>query len=171
MGAALLSAAAALVVRGPVDAVLFALVALGVLAPTAGRLPGPLTVAYGVGLLAAAWCGVLDLYETVWWLDALMHLVVTALVAAVAHLLLARTGAVVDPTAPGAPAAGVAVTAAFGLALSAVWEIAEYGGHAGLDPSIYVSPGDTVADTALGGIGSAVAGAILLRRARDSSAR
>ncbi|MBT0993765.1 hypothetical protein KIN34_05630 [Cellulomonas sp. DKR-3] len=162
--AVLVSIVLAVLVRGPVGAALFLLVAAGMTVPRLARAPGTLGAAYGVGLLAAAWCGALDLYEAVWWLDGLMHLVVTGLVAAVAHLLLARrTGAVVDPSSPAAPAACAAVTLTVGLALSAVWELAEYAGHTYLDPSIYVAYGDTIADMALGGLGSAVAGAALLR--------
>lgn len=168
--AVLVSAVAAAVVRGPVGAALFLLVAAGMVVPRLARASTGLTVAYAVGLLAAAWCGALDLYEAVWWLDGLMHLVVTALIAAVAHLLLARrTGAVVDPTSPGAPAACAVVTMTVGLALSAVWELAEWAGNA-LDPTIYVAYADTIADMALGGLGSAVAGLLLLRARPRSSA-
>src|SRR5699024_6235434 len=88
----------ALVVRGPVDTALFALVLAGLVVPPAARAPRGLDAAYGVGLLAAAWCGALQLYQRVAWLDLAMHLVVTGLVAAVAYLLLARrTGAVLEP--------------------------------------------------------------------------
>lgn len=167
----------ALLGRGPVDAALFSLVLAGLVAPLVGRVPAGLDAAYGVGLLAAAWCGALGLYEEVAWLDVLMHLVVTGLVAAVAHLVVARrTGAVVDPTLP-APratrAASVAVTASLGLALSVAWEVGEYLGNAYVDPEIYVGYADTVGDLVMGGIGSAVAGALLLRggrRGRDATA-
>ncbi|QGQ18525.1 hypothetical protein GC089_03710 [Cellulomonas sp. JZ18] len=154
--------------RGPVDAALFALVLAGLVVPLAGRVAPGLDAAYGVGLLAAAWCGALGLYERVAWLDVAAHLVVTGLVAAVAHLVVARrTGAVVEPahaTGPAARFASVAVTASLGLALSVAWEVGEYLGNAYVDAEIHVGYADTVGDLVMGGLGSAVAGVVLLRR-------
>jgi hypothetical protein len=162
----LLSAAVALLLRGPVDAALLALVLAGLVVPVAAGIGPRLDAAYGLGLLAAAWSGALDLYETVAWLDLVMHLVVTGLVAAVAHVAVARwTGAVADPgTLVGgrARAGSVAVTAALGLALSVLWEVGEYLGHTYLDPSIHVAYRDTVGDLVMGGLGSAAAGAALV---------
>lgn len=165
--AALVSVVVALLTLGPVDAALLVLVVGGVTLPPLAAVPSWLDAAYGVGLLAAAWAGVLGLYEAVSWLDVVMHLVVTGLVAAVAHLLLAvRTGAVVDPRAAhasGAGAASVLVTVALGTTLSVAWEIGEYLGHTYLDPTIYVAYGDTIGDMVMGALGSAVAGAVLVR--------
>ena len=162
----LLSAAVALLLRGPVDAALLALVLAGLVVPVAAGIGPRLDAAYGLGLLAAAWSGALDLYETVAWLDLVMHLVVTGLVAAVAHVAVARwTGAVADPgTLVGgrARAGSVAVTAALGLALSVLWEVGEYLGHTYLDPSIHVAYRDTVGDLVMGGLGSAAAGVALV---------
>jgi hypothetical protein len=166
----LASVLVALAARGPVDAALFALVLAGLVVPPAARIGPGLDAAYGAALLAAAWAGALDLYEAVSWLDVLMHLVVTGLIAAVAHLALARwTGAVTEPGAePGA--AGevgvVAVTTALGLALSVFWEVGEYLGHTYADPSIHVAYRDTVGDMVMGGIGSTVAGVALVVGAR-----
>jgi hypothetical protein len=165
--AALVSVVVALLSLGPVDAALLVLVVGGVALPPLASVPSWLDAAYGVGLLASAWAGVLGLYEAVSWLDVVMHLVVTGLVAAVAHLLLAaRTGAVVDPRAARAERRGapsVLVTVALGTTLSVAWEIGEYLGHTYLDPTIYVAYGDTVGDMVMGALGSAVAGAVLVR--------
>jgi hypothetical protein len=154
------------VARGPVDAALFALVLAGLVVPVTAGVGRWLDAAYGVGLLAAAWAGALGLYEAVAWLDLVMHLVVTGLVAAVAHLVLARrTGAVAEPGAVPGAAAGVgsvAVTAALGLGLSVLWEVGEYLGNAYADASIHVAYRDTVGDLVLGGLGSGVAGAALV---------
>ena len=162
----------ALATRGPVDAALFSMVFAGLVAPVIGGVRPGLDAAYGIGLLASAWSGVLGLYGTVAGLDLVMHLVVTGLLAAVAHLVLARrTGAVVDPTLPASSASragSVVVTASLGMALSVAWEIGEYLGNTYLDPEIYVGYQDTVSDLAMGGLGSAVAGALLLRGARRS---
>ncbi|MDC7123264.1 hypothetical protein OMK64_17175 [Cellulomonas fimi] len=172
--AALVSVVVALLTLGPVDAALLVLVVGGVALPPLGGVPAWLDAAYGVGLLAAAWAGVLGLYEAVPWLDVVMHLVVTGLVAAVAHLLLAvRTRAVVDPRAAraaGAGAASVLVTVSLGTTLSVAWEIGEYLGHTYLDPTIYVAYGDTIGDMVMGALGSAVAGAVLVRLGGGSRA-
>lgn len=156
----------ALATRGPVDAALFSLVLAGLLVPVLARVGPRLDAAYGVGLLAAAWAGSLDLYESVSWLDLVMHLVVTGLIAAVAHLALARwTGAVTEPVA-GAPRSAqvgwVAVTTVLGLALSVWWEVGEYLGHTYADPSIHVAYRDTIGDMVLGGLGSTAAGVALV---------
>ena len=162
----------ALVFRGPVDVALFALVLAGLVVPVAAGAPRWLDAAYGIGLIVAAWCGALQLYQAVWWLDVLMHLVVTGLIAAVAHLLVAhRTGAVVDPRDVRGPAArvgAVLVTASLGLALSVQWEVGEYLGNTYVDPAIYVGYADTIGDLVAGGLGSTVAGWWLTTRRRHS---
>lgn len=168
-----LSLVAAAVVRGPVGAALLALVLAGLVVPLTARVDRRLDAAYGVGLLAAAWCSALDLYQRVSWLDVVMHLVVTGLVAAVAHLVLARVaGTVADPVLP-APAAArvgsVAVTTALGLGLSVLWEIGEYLGNAYVDPTIHVAYRDTIGDMAVAGLGSLVAGVALVRGGRRAA--
>ncbi|VTR75438.1 hypothetical protein CHMI_00183 [Cellulomonas hominis] len=168
----------AVVARGPVDAALFGLVLSGLVVPVTAGVDGRLDAAYGAGLLAAAWAGALGLYEAVTWLDLVMHLVVTGLVAAVAHLVLARrSGAVLDPgraTGTGERVGSVAVTTALGLGLSVLWEVGEYLGHTYADPTIHVAYRDTVGDLVLGGLGSTVAGTGLVlagrARARASAA-
>lgn len=161
-------------VRGPVDIALFALVLAGLVAPVLAGAPRGLDAAYGIGLIAAAWCGALQLYQAVAWLDVVAHLVVPGLAAAVAHLLLARrTGAVVDPQQVVTRAervGAVVVTASLGLALSVLWEVGEYLGNTYVDPEIYVGYGDTIGDLVAGGVGSVVAGAWLTRRRRRASA-
>ena len=100
-----------------------------------------------------------------------MHLVVTGLVAAVTHLLLARsTHAVADPTVldGGATRAGsVAVTAALGLALSVLWEVGEYLGQTYAYPTIFADYPDTIGDLVMGGLGSVAAGLWLTAGRRD----
>ena len=160
----------ALTLRGPVDVGLFGLVLAGLLVPVLGAVRPGLDAAYGVGLLVAAWCGALDLYETVVWLDVAMHLVVTGLVAAVGHLVVARrTGALADPAGAASTAArvgSVAMTASLGLALSVAWEVSEYLGNTYVDPAIFVDYPDTIGDLVMGGLGSTVAGIALLRGRR-----
>lgn len=147
-------------------AVALALLVLGgLMVPRALGTPGPLDAAYGVGLLVAAWSGVLDVYEDVAWWDVLVHFVVTGLVAAVAYGGTVRLGAALDPAAAASRGqrAGVPVlVTALGLGLSVAWEIGEWLGHTYVDPSIYVSEVDTLGDLAAGGAGSLLAGAVLM---------
>ncbi|ADG75762.1 conserved hypothetical protein [Cellulomonas flavigena DSM 20109] len=160
-------------VRSPVEVALFALVLAGLVVPLVARASRTLDTAYGVGLLVAAWSSALQLYQAVAWLDLAVHLVVTGLVAAVGHLLLARwTTAVVDPHAATSAAdkvGAVVVTTSLGLALAVLWELGEYVGHTYLDPEIYVGYADTIGDLVAGGLGSAVAGLWLCRRRRSSA--
>lgn len=166
----LASVVVAVVALGPVDAVLLLLVLAGLVVPLTARVDPRLDAAYGVGLLAAGWAGALDLYQRISWLDVVMHLVVTGLVAAVGHLVVARlTGAVVDPVLPAAPrvrVGSVAVTTALGLGLSVLWEVGEYLGNTYIDASIHVAYRDTIGDMALGGLGSLAAGLLLVRAGR-----
>lgn len=161
-----LSVVAAAVVDGPVGAALLLLVLAGLVVPPAVRADPRLDAAYGIGLLAAGWAGALDLYQRISWLDVVMHLVVTGLIAAVAHLVVARaTGAVVDPVLPAARRArvgSVGVTTALGLGLSVLWEVGEYLGNTYIDASIHVGYRDTIGDMALGGLGSLAAGLALV---------
>lgn len=163
----LASVVVAVVALGPVDAVLLLLVLAGLVVPLTARVDPRLDAAYGVGLLAAGWAGALDLYQRISWLDVVMHLVVTGLVAAIGHLVVARlTGAVVDPVLPAAPrvrVGSVAVTTALGLGLSVLWEVGEYLGNTYIDASIHVAYRDTIGDMALGGLGSLAAGLLLVR--------
>lgn len=166
----LASVVVAVVALGPVDAVLLLLVLAGLVVPLTARVDPRLDAAYGAGLLAAGCAGALDLYQRISWLDVVMHLVVTGLVAAVGHLVVARvTGAVVDPVLPTAPrvrVGSVGVTTALGLGLSVLWEVGEYLGNTYVDASIHVAYRDTVGDMALGGLGSLAAGLLLVRAGR-----
>lgn len=166
----LASVVVAVVALGPVDAVLLLLVLAGLVVPLTARVDPRLDAAYGAGLLAAGWAGALDLYQRISWLDVVMHLVVTGLVAAVGHLVVARvTGAVVDPVLPAAlrvRVGSVGVTTALGLGLSVLWEVGEYLGNTYVDASIHVAYRDTVGDMALGGLGSLAAGLLLVRAGR-----
>lgn len=168
------SVVVAAVVAGPVGAALLLLVLAGLVVPPTVRVDPRLDVAYGVGLLAAGWSGALDLYQRISWLDVVMHLVVTGLVVAVAHLVLARaTGAVADPVLP-APrrtrVGSVGVAAALGLGLSVLWEVGEYLGNTYVDASIHVAYRDTIGDMTLGGLGSLAAGLALVSAGRGRRA-
>jgi hypothetical protein len=72
-----------IVTSGGVAGALFFLVLGGALVPRFLRLPAALDLSFGASLLLAAWAAQLGWYETVQWLDLLMHAVCTGLVATV----------------------------------------------------------------------------------------
>lgn len=110
-------------------------------------------------LLVAAWSNVFDLYTRIGWWDLLIHFLCTGVVAAMTYLLLAELEIV-----PGrgkrhfTVTAAVVITTAFGLALSAIWEMVEWLGHTFISSAIFVAYADTIADMAVGGAGAVCAG-------------
>lgn len=110
-------------------------------------------------VLIAAWSNVFDLYTRISWWDLAVHFVCTGVVAAGAYLVLANLQIV--PLLRGgrnSRTSGVILTLTIGLALSAVWEMVEWLGRAYISDEIYTAYGDTIADMALGGLGSLTAG-------------
>ena len=165
--AGLLAVAVAALWFDGVAVALSLLVLGGLMVPRAVGAPGRLDAAYGTGVLVAAWSAVLGVYESVSWWDVAIHFVATGLVAAVAYHGMMRLGVVRDPgdVRSRGPAIGIVlVVAALGLGLSVLWEIGEWLGHTYVDASIHVSEADTLGDLAAGGVGSALAGALLLGR-------
>lgn len=162
-----LSVVAATVLFGWVGAALVSLVLLGAVVPRALGLHGYGDPALGLVLSAAAWAGLLDLYEAVPWLDLVMHLVATGALAALLWLVLRRTGAVSGPGDGSLrrPRLGVVVSVTgLGALLALLWEIGEWAGATYVDGSINVGYTDTVSDLAAGTVGSLVAGIVLARR-------
>ena len=155
------------VLYGPVGAALLSLVLLGSVVPRALGLHGYGDPALGLVLSAAAWAGLLDLYEAVPWLDLVMHLVATAALAALVWLVLRRTGADSGPGEASLrrPRLGVVVSVTgLGSLLALLWEIGEWAGATYVDGSINVGYTDTVSDLAVGTLGALVAGLVLARR-------
>ncbi|WP_127126013.1 hypothetical protein [Georgenia sp. SYP-B2076] len=164
--AGVLSLAVAAVWWGPVGVAVFALVLLGLVLPRVAAVPAGLDLACGVVLLAAAWFSFAGLYAAVAWLDLVVHLAATGLVAALAHTLLVRGGALPSPDASVVhrPRLGIVVTtAALGLALGAAWEMGEWAGHTFIDGAISVGYDDTIGDLVAGGLGALTAGVALAR--------
>lgn len=171
--AAAVSLVVGLVLFGPVVGAVLLLVLGGTVLARALAAPRTLDVACGATTLVAAWAAALDWYRAVGWLDVVVHLVATGLVAALAHLTLARLGLVALPdvavrAAPArAPASrrprlgAGADTAAAGVTLATLWELGEWCGNALLDDRIQVGYADTVGDLAAGTVGAALAGALV----------
>lgn len=147
---------------GATDAAVLLLAASASLLVRMLGLRGGVDAAFGLIALVAAWSGVLDLYTSIPWWDVPVHVVCTGLVALVGVVVLERAGA----TAPARSAPGwvpVVLATAIGLALSAVWEMVEWLGHAFVDEAIFVTYDDTVGDMVAGGAGALVAGVVLAR--------
>ena len=123
-----------------------------------GMLPWP-DVVVSTTLLIAAWSNVFDLYRRIPWWDLAVHFAGAGVLAAVLYLLLARVLVVTAPHADGftGPAA-VVMTTSFSLALSALWEMVEWLGHAFISAEIFVGYDDTIGDMAVGGLGGLFAG-------------
>jgi hypothetical protein len=150
---------------GVVGVALMALVLLGVTLARVLRLPGGVQLVLTLVLVVAAWAALLGLYQRWWWLDLVVHVVATGLLAVLGVVVLDRTGLLRLPVL-GLPERLGLIGAALGvgLVLAVVWELGEWVGHTYLDPAIFVSRTDTVGDLAAALCGSAVAGAWLSGR-------
>jgi hypothetical protein len=158
--AGLLSIVAVLLWFSPVDAAVLALAAIGLVLPRFLGARPALDAGFGIALLVAAWCSVLELYVTAPLVDLPVHFVLNGLVAAVAYLLLARVGVLAEVPDVRRPRVGVAVvTAALGVVGGVLWEFGEWAGHTFVDSAIFVGYTDTLGDLAVGGLGSVAAGA------------
>ncbi|MDX2376104.1 hypothetical protein M4I32_04735 [Microbacterium sp. LRZ72] len=143
----------------PTDAAIVALALPGVFLPRMIAAAAWFDAVLGITVLVASWSNVFDLYTTVAGWDVLVHFVCTGAVAALLHLLLARAGFIIGRGDSGfTPAGAVIVTTALGLALSVLWEILEWFGHAFISDDIFVTYADTIGDMAAGGAGSICAG-------------
>lgn len=156
------------------DAAVLLLAASASLLPRMLGLRGGLDAGFGLVVLVAAWSGVLDLYASIAWWDVAVHLVCTGVVAVVALVVLARAGVVASPRSSPAWAPIVLATTV-GLALSALWEVAEWVGHTLVDSQIFVAYDDTIGDMVAGGagalLGGVVAGLVRVERATAAADR
>lgn len=145
---------------GPVAAALFLLVLGGTILPRVIGAPLVLDVAYSGTLLFAAWAAQLDWYVAVPWLDLLVHLVATGLIAVVGYRALVAWGVV------GArpPTERAVVVVGLGAVLAVLWELGEWAGNTLFDRRIQVGYPDTMGDLAAGLLGSVVAALVVARR-------
>jgi hypothetical protein len=103
-------------------------------------------------------------YDTVPWIDRVVHLVVPLLGSGVLYVALARLDVLPDPRDDTGRRhlLGIAiVTFALGAALGAVWELVEWAADGAFGSSLQESNDDTVGDLAMDSLG-ALAGALLL---------
>jgi hypothetical protein len=102
----------------------------------------------------------LDLFDTVWWWDDLMHFLLWGLLTA--GVLIAFTA---DTTSRGLT---VMLALGFGSTAAVIWEVGEYWAfirHSGELQSAYT---DTLGDLTLGTLGALVAGLIVYRLRRPA---
>lgn len=128
------------------------------------RVRASFDIVFCAVVLAAAWSNVLDLYTAVSWWDLVMHFTCTGAVAAIVYLALARLAVVPDPGASDSRSRSpIVLVAAIGLAVSALWEMAEWVGATFVSEEIFVTYQDTIGDMAVGGLGALCAGLVVAR--------
>lgn len=159
----LLSTVVAAVALGFTNFAMFALILFGLSLARAMRLRPALDVAFCASLLVAGWSSTLDLYTTVPGWDLLIHFVANGVIAAVAYILYATATPAGRAMASRGMTGGNAVllTTSFGLALAAIWEMAEWAGHTYIDSTIFVDYTDTIGDMVAGGLGAVLAGMLM----------
>jgi hypothetical protein len=163
----------AAVAFGATDAGVLAFVLPGLLLPRFLGARSGFDIVYCLLLLVAGWSNVLDLYTSIAWWDVAVHFACTGVIAAMLYLLLARLVIVAEPSDPRfTVASGIVLVTVIGLALSALWEMVEWFGHAVISSDIFVAYDDTIGDMAMGGLGSIAAGVVLatVRLTRRQSA-
>ncbi len=101
----------------------------------------------------------LDLYRRLWWFDEVLH---GATIAAITLALgLALYGKVLLG-ARDSPLLLVAVIVAIGLAIGALWEVAEWGFDQAVSGDVIKGKRDTMLDLVMDGLGALAAGVAAL---------
>jgi hypothetical protein len=162
-----LSVIVAAVVFQPTDAGVLAFALPALLIPRFVGVRSGFDIAYGVTVLVAAWSNVLDLYTSIAWWDLVVHFACTGVLAVIAYLGLSRLRVVPDLRQDTLRRTPVVVTAAIGLAISALWEMVEWAGWRFISDEIYVAYQDSIGDMAVGGLGALLGGALLTRLSFD----
>lgn len=148
----------------PTDAGILAFALPGLMIARFLGLRAGVDITISVTVLIAAWSNVVDLYTTVVGWDLVVHFVCTAVLTVLLYVFLVRQRIVPDPATEGTKSVGpVVIATAFGLALSALWEMVEWVGFTFISSTIFVTYVDTIADMAVGGLGAACAGWVMAR--------
>lgn len=152
------------------DAGVLAFALPGLMIPRFVGVRAGLDIGFCLTLLVAAWSNVFDLYTRIAWWDLVLHFVCTAAIAGMVYLCLNRWGIVASSGRRGAFGA-VLITTMLGLALSALWEMVEWIGHAYISDEIFVAYDDTISDMAVGGLGALLVGVVLacVEKIRDGA--
>jgi len=142
------------------DAGVLAFALPGLLIPRFVGVRAGVDISFCLTLLVAAWSNVFDLYTRIAWWDLAVHFVCTAMIAALVYLWFSRLG-VISSRGRYPVFGAVLITTMLGLALSALWEMVEWIGHAYISAEIFVAYDDTISDMAVGGLGALLAGVVV----------
>lgn len=145
---------------GTTSFAVMSLALFGVVLPRMLGLRPAFDLAVCVLVFVAGWSSALEWYTSVFLWDKLIHVVLTGLLAALLAVIAADLRLV--PHAPGAGRIAVSLLVfCAGLAIGAVWEVAEWLGHNFIDPAIHVGYDDTIGDLVADGLGGLLVGLAL----------
>jgi hypothetical protein len=128
-------------------------------------LPRLYDLAFCFGFGLTGWGDALGLYDRIDWYDLLVHSLASFFFAPVLYILLARADVLADlrqTTTPHHYVGVFVVTLALGLAVGAVWEMAEYTSDHFLATELAKSERDTATDLIVDGAGALAGGALLV---------
>src|ERR671931_722598 len=128
-------------------------------------LPRLYDLAFCLGFGLTGWGDALGLYERIGFYDLVGHSLASFFFAPVLYILLARAEVLADLRQVATPHhyLGVfVVTVALGLAVGAVWEMAEYTSDHFLGTHLARSERDTATDLIVDGLGEVAGGALLV---------
>jgi hypothetical protein len=132
-------------------------------------LPRLYDLAFCLGFGLTGWGDALGLYERIGFYDLIVHSLASFFFAPVLYILLARAEVLADlkQVTTAHHFVGVfVVTLALGLAVGAVWEMAEYTSDHFLGSHLAKSEQDTATDLMVDGLGALAGGALLVAWAR-----
>lgn len=143
----------------------FAIVFAVLLAPRLLQISAPFDAGFCLALLAAMWAAAQQWYTSIVWMDEVVHFLATGATAAAAYLMLARLEllpGIEEQLQAARRFSLVLMLTILGLGLAAVWEFFEWIGQQLAPQDMHVGYDDTILDMALGGVGSLLAGVLLL---------
>lgn len=164
--AAVLVSGILMLVQGSFGAAIGFAVVFGVLlAARVLEVPPLFDAAFCLALLVAVWAGEQKWYTSIFWMDEVVHLIATGATAAASYLMLARLEMLPDAAEQLRAARSfslILLVTILGLGLAAVWEFLEWISQQIAPKDTVVGYTDTILDMALGGLGAAAAGLLLL---------
>ena len=128
-------------------------------------LPRLYDLAFCLGLGLTGWGDALGLYDRFAYYDVVVHTLASFFLAPVLYILFARAEVLADlreATTPHHLVGVFVITLALGLAVGAVWEIAEFTSDTFLGTNLATSEQDTATDLMVDGCGAAAGAALLV---------
>lgn len=143
----------------------FAVLFLILLAPRLLDVAAPFDAAFAATMLTATWARQQHWYVNVSWVDEAVHAVTPGATAAAVYLMLAKLDLLPDVrelTDATRRFSLVLLVTFVGLGLATIWEFFEWVENQYSPQSTHVGYNDTISDLALGGMGSVIAGALIV---------